>query len=274
MIDAEKLIREYDFREDLDNLNQVELLNKYGESKDKAIYFMHMFTEVFVKRTFYPAMIYREYEKIKNVLNELNEQYTKGTEFESIYEDNIKRIKMEESFARTCEDRTEVESQLYFAKSQELGLCNLNRYIRFNELNKICLDTTKKLTEAYEVNPHFPNKIEYEHMLKEAETIGLTIDPMEEIAMISTYRDYFPLLDLCHDTDTLIGINNLLKESDFTDKEELAGIALNVIDFSLSYSSFGKYFDEKEYKKVAKATTTIIKENEKKKKKAKVKSLK
>ena len=267
-MDTEQLIRKLKIKNDIIYLNEEELKEKYGETKDKAEYFMHMFSEVFVNHAFFPTMIYDYYDKVREVLNDFNERYTKNTEFEDVYKSNIKALEREEHFAPTYETKEENRTQMYFLRTDELGITNPAKPMPFPVLNKLVLEKTEELHEAYNTNPHFPNKMEYEAVMKKAEAVGLKEDPMKELEIIDKYQESFPLLKLCHNPETLIAFNDILRNQEFADKDELSLIALNIIDFSLSYKPYNKDFDLKEFKTVAKATTKIIKNNEKKKEKA------
>ena len=260
-MDTDKIIRDLEIKDDINNLTEKELIEKYGKTKEDAMYFMYTFYDAIQYHLFYPTVIYNEYKKIKDVLKELNEEHSKGTDFENLYNSIMRRLGKEDTVLKNWDDKIDFETQMYYTKELQLGITEYG--IKFNDLNKIALNTTKRLTEAYNDNPRFPNKYEYTNVLRQAEKIGLTKDPMEEIAIISKYQDEFPLLDLCHDEEALVGINYLLTDTGFDYKRELSAIALNIIDFSLSFNPIGKDFDKKGYRQIAKATINIIKEKNK-----------
>ena len=262
-MELEKKLRNLRIENDINELSKEELIEKYGDTKEDAEYFMHTFSEMFIFHDYYPSMIFEDYDKVSEVLEDFNERYTKGTQFEHVYHEILGYMIHMETRIPSYDSKSKISSDLFSMHENEIGTDDIKHVHTFSQLNKMLEDGVEKIDKNYKKNSHFPNKYEYEAILKKAEVVGLKEDPMREIAIIEGYKDYYPMLNLCHDINVLVAINDLLTDAYFEDKEELGGIARNVIDFSLSFKPIGESFDAKEYKKVAKATKSLLKRQEK-----------
>ena len=262
-MELERVIKRLEFKDDINNLKAYELLAKYNNSKEKALYFLHMFSSVFVAKSFYPLMIYEKYDDMLKMVEKIKEKYASEGEFKEVADTICDAIKLEKKFAPLKEEQYDRYNQIYSFKKDKIGMFKANFGYSYNDLNKAYLEQAEKLNEYYKINSHFPNKNEYEQYMTVASKKGIT-DPYKEIEMIDNYMDTYPLLKLCHDKDFLYLTSELLDSDYFADKDELVDVALNVIDFSTSYHAYQKDCDQKEYNRIARKTIRNIKEYNKK----------
>jgi hypothetical protein len=87
---------------------------------------------------------------------------------------------------------------------------------------------------------------------------------------VKDYYNRFPLLNLCHDVNFVIAFNNLLRDKNFDDKNELINLYYNVVDFSLTFNPINKDFDEKKYRKAVSIANSRIKDYQKSHRESKV----
>ncbi len=249
-MEIENVIEELQYRDDLINLNEQDLLNKYGSDKDNAEYFLNMFYNT--TNIGFPAVIYREFPKIRNVLNVINEKYTNGTELENIVNMLNNSLKNAELSRKGFSDVNDFDGQVFLSILTSLEITDCVGAIEYSTFNRNLLENTKKIKNAYDKNSYFPSNEEYDYMLYAAEKAGRRDDPMKELAILDLYYDKYPLLKLCHNKGILIALTNLYNKMKGDDKKEAADLTKNVIDFSLNYTPIGKPFNRNSYRKYAK----------------------
>ena len=198
----EKVIEELKYKDDTIRMSDQQLIAKYGKNEDRAFYFIGMLDITY--GMYYPVIISDQFPKLKKVLNNLNERYAKGTEFEQIVENRKRDFDLEVEKIKHFGDKTNYDGMLFTAIALPLGLENLNGVVTYEALNHLLLENTKKIKEAYDKNPFFPSQLDYQIMLEKAEKIGLQEDPMKELALLNAYYDKFPLLTLSHDKNVLL----------------------------------------------------------------------
>ena len=83
-MELENVIKKLEFKNDINKLSEEELLQKYTSDREKGLYFLHEFGNLFIRRNYYPVVIYHEYDKVEKVVEAIKEKYAKGNDFERL----------------------------------------------------------------------------------------------------------------------------------------------------------------------------------------------
>ena len=254
-MEIERVVKNLEFKNDINQLSEEELTNKYTATDVDALYFLHMFYNTFVGKTRYPLMIYDRYETVKHVIDNILFRYGVDSKFKGIASDIKDSIAMEEHFAGGESSKHERYSEQYYMFEYQLGSLKANKSKKYSEIVTDLYEETKKINECYKANKDFPNDKDYALMLSKA---AKEQDPFKELEVIDAYYEKFPLLKLCHEKEFLYAFNYLMGRSDVEGKDELVALAENVMSFSQGFRPYQKDCDLVEYGKIAKVARKTI----------------
>jgi hypothetical protein len=263
-MELEKALRRLEIKNDFEKLSVDELKEKYAKDVDTYSYFLNAYSGITIEGS-------ESHSKVRELLNFIKDERVKGTKLEQEVEWLIEYLNMEEGITVKTLYRKETDYQGYDLKLQTLGITDTYGYVNYPELTSMLYEETKKINECYKAKPDFPNFGDYRFMIfkamDEAEEKEIEIGNTDKV---KDYYNRFPLLNLCHDVNFVIAFNNLLRDKNFDDKNELINLYYNVVDFSLTFNPINKDFDEKKYRKAVSIANSRIKDYQKSHRESKV----
>ena len=261
-MELKKVIEKLELRDNINSYSKQKLISKYSKDKESANYFLDMFGDMFVAKTFYPLMIYGKYGDIRELVNTIKEKYcTLDTDMLAKAERINTALDMEEHLSPSDRSQNYDYSQMYALHTDRVGVIHEHSFINFPEYNKMLLDEAKKLERCSKKGIKFPNKNSYDMFLRRAYWASIEDGNLfTETNMIDSCHREYPMLELCHDKSFLYLTTELLDSPDFENKSELMEAALNVIDFSTTFHPYQKDCDPKIYKKIARKTLKNLRE--------------
>lgn len=265
-MDLDKDERRYTLINELNSNNEEQLKAKYGESKEKAEEFIEIINEVGVFYTVYPFTMFEHFPTFANVVNYLDEKYNIGEDARktSTYLNTQLGMVLRNSkhYHKNDADGVFILDQLAI----KMGRGGEFQTHKFENLNRILANGTKKINAALKKNPVLPDKGKYEYdVLRPA--LDTKMDGFDEEAekIVEEYKEQYPVITLMHDPDVLSTLNSIIGSTDDPNREAAEKLALTLIDYS-HYFAAPKDFDERLYDSIARTTTKHVKNNHKEQK--------
>lgn len=259
---------QYSFIDELNSNNLEYLIDKYGKTEEDARQFTDNLLTYCYLYTSYPLAMRSQFPKIATVVTKLNEKYELGDMAKKIPVQLYAKIKQLYSNSKLYEDKIDEGEFLIDSKLEQMGVPGLFRNDKFENTNRILAHGFKKINEAMKKNNVLPSKKEYDYNVRrEPTTLRLDGFPEECQQMAENYLKEYPLLTLLHDTDVICTLTYLINSQSYNNKESAEILALNLIDYSQTFSTDDVTFDYNLYNHVAKNAIKSIKKNHKKDKK-------
>lgn len=250
-MELERVQKSLTIKNDINVLTKDELRQKYMRDPNTYKDFLECFKSIFVGRHLYPLLIYREYDRLSDLISEHLDDINR-----SLSETIIAALKKEKEFAGNLEESEDRYGQGLSLFKEPLGANKLNQSYNFKQLTEKMLSCVNTMAEG---STDELSKDDFRDYLEMAMDHGsLSINPQEKTQiLLKNYLRAHPRIKLCYDPMFLVTANYLMSTKLFNPDSEFIELVRTVIDISENVpisKDFMPNFDSKEYHRVAKVT--------------------